>query len=121
MGRRWVSLKAPRSRSRIFSYSLLVSVPSLICLGLIFPQRARLAGAPVLLTRTNSTRAIALDSINKVSEPFGPTRPIAFGTDSHTRLMLFATNLTLLPNETAAAVTADAEDGNHLHYPLTVE
>ncbi len=121
MGRSWVCLEVLRSRSRIFRYSLLVCVLSLICLGLIFPQRARLAGGPVLLTKTNSTRAIALDSINKLSEPFGPTRPIAFGTDSRTRIMLFATNLTLLPNETASAVTADAEDGNHLHYPLTAE
>jgi uncharacterized protein (TIGR03437 family) len=35
--------------------------------------------------------------------------------------MLFASNLSLLPGETAANVSATAEDGNHVQYPLTVE
>jgi len=35
--------------------------------------------------------------------------------------MLFATNLSLNPGEEAAAVTGDAEDASHAHYPLTVE
>jgi hypothetical protein len=80
-----------------------------------------LATAPVLITRTNSTRAIAVESINLLAEPFSPTAPVAFGQDNRTRIMLFATNLGLQPGETAAMVTADAEDGNHIHYPLTVE
>jgi hypothetical protein len=36
-------------------------------------------------------------------------------------VILFASNLNLLQGDTAASVTADAEDGNHIHYPLTVE
>src|ERR1051325_7721430 len=35
--------------------------------------------------------------------------------------MLFAMNLQLQPGETSADVTADAEDGSHSLYPLTVE
>lgn len=35
--------------------------------------------------------------------------------------MLFAMNLALAPDETASAVTAEAEDGAHKIYPLTVE
>jgi hypothetical protein len=35
--------------------------------------------------------------------------------------MLFASNLNLNVGEPASAVTADAEDGNHIHYPLVVE
>jgi len=35
--------------------------------------------------------------------------------------MLFATSLSLNPGETASAVTADAEDASHVHYPLSVE
>jgi hypothetical protein len=35
--------------------------------------------------------------------------------------MLFGTILTLLPGEDATAVTADAEDGARIHYPLSVE
>lgn len=96
-----------------------------LLVGIIVPAAlaptAELATAPILQTQPNSTRAVAVESINQVAEPFGPTRPIAFGTDSRTRISLFASNLSLLTGETAAAVTADAEDGNHLHYPLIVE
>jgi hypothetical protein len=35
--------------------------------------------------------------------------------------MLFATNLDLLPGEDASQVTAEAEDANHIRYPLIVE
>jgi hypothetical protein len=79
------------------------------------------AGAPVLLTQASSTRAIALDSVAKLAEPFSPQTPVAFGNDARTRLMLFATNLTLAAGENASAVTADAEDAARLHYPLIVE
>ena len=79
---------------------------------------AQLATAPVLLTKPNSTRAVAVESITRLAEPFNPTTPVAFSQDNRTRVMLFATNLTLLPGDT---VTASAEDGNHIQYPLTVE
>src|SRR5262249_48743958 len=61
------------------------------------------------------------ESVSLVTEPFAPTAPLSFGADARTRVMLFANNLTLLPGETAASVTASAEDGNHIQYPLTVE
>ncbi len=95
--------------------------PVLILVPLLAPTRARLATAPVLITKTNSTRALAVESINLLAEPFSPTAPVSFGQDNRTRIMLFATNLSLQPGETASAVSADAEDGNHVHYPLTVE
>jgi hypothetical protein len=79
------------------------------------------AGAPVLLTQASSTRAIALDSVTRQAEPFSPQSAVSFASDRRTRLMLFATNLTLLAGETAAAVTAEAEDVTHARYPLTVE
>jgi hypothetical protein len=91
------------------------------CVVLFSPTRARLATAPVLLTRANSTRAIAVECTGRTTEPFGVAALIPFGADSRTRVMLFASNLTLLPGETAANVTANAEDGNHILYPLTVE
>src|SRR6185436_15154964 len=46
---------------------------------------------------------------------------VQFGSDSVTRIMLFAMNLQLQAGETASAVTADAEDASHTIYPLTVE
>ena len=102
-------------RSRV----AFVLILSLLCIVLLAPTEARLATAPVLLTKTNSTtRALAFESISRLAEPFAPTMPVPFSQDDRTRVMLFATNLTLLSGDT---VTAAAEDGNHIQYPLTVE
>jgi len=79
------------------------------------------AGAPILLTRSNSTRGIALESVSNLAEPFSPQTSIRFGGDNQTRVMFFAMNLTLEPGETVAAVTAEAEDGLRLRYPLVIE
>src|SRR3954465_10356150 len=79
------------------------------------------AGAPVLLPRRNCTRAIALESIYGTTEPFPVTAPFSFGSDGRTRVMLFASNLTLDPGENAAAGAAEAQDGALVRYPLTVE
>ena len=80
-----------------------------------------MASAPVLLTKPSSTRALAFESVTHIAEPFAPTANIPFGVDNRTRVMFFANNLSLLPGETVANVTAAAEDGNHIIYPLTVE
>jgi len=79
------------------------------------------AGPPVLVSQAESTRALALESVTEAREPFQPTAPISFGSDSRTRVMLFAMNLQLGPTEGPGAVTADVEDGAHNIYPLTVE
>ena len=76
---------------------------------------------PVLISHADSTRAIAFDSVTHRREPFTTTTQIKFGSDSATRVMLFAMNLQLQPGETSAAVTADAEDADHNLYQLTVE
>lgn len=76
---------------------------------------------PVLISEESSTRAIALDSVMQMREPFPLTSSIQLGSDKRTRVMLFAMNLSLQPGETASAVSADAEDGAHRIYALTVE
>jgi hypothetical protein len=76
------------------------------------------AGAPVLLTQQNSTRAVAIDSVTQMAEPFPLQSAIPFAADSRTRVMLFASNMTFVPGQT---LSADAEDGSGIHYPLTVE
>jgi uncharacterized protein GlcG (DUF336 family) len=76
---------------------------------------------PVLISHTDSTRAISFDSVTRRREPFSTTTPIKFGTDHATRIMLFAMNLNLQPGETVTAVTADAVDAAHNVYPLLVE
>ena len=78
------------------------------------------SSAPVLISQSDSTRAIAFDSVTRRREPFNTTAEVSFGSDSATRIMLFAMNLQLQSGETAAAVTADAEDSSHSHYSLLV-
>ena len=79
--------------------------------------------APALLARPASTRAIAFESVTQTVEPFAPTRALDFSSngDRRTRVMLFATNLTLLSGDGPSAVTADGEDAAHVHYPMMVE
>jgi hypothetical protein len=76
---------------------------------------------PVLISHTDSTRAISFDSVTRRREPFSTTTQIKFGTDDATRIMLFAMNLNLQAGETSTSVTADAEDASHTIYPLVVE
>jgi uncharacterized protein GlcG (DUF336 family) len=76
---------------------------------------------PILISHPDSTRAISFDSVTRQREPFSTTTQIKFGTDHATRIMLFAMNLTLESDETADAVTAEAEDASHNVYPLVVE
>ena len=96
-------------------------IAAFIFIALLIPTRARVATAPVLITKTNSTRAISVESTTLLAEPFAPTAPVTFGQGNRTRIMLFASNLNLLPGDTASSITAEAEDGNHIRYPLTVE
>jgi len=109
------------ARRRRIKRSSLLLLPAVLLLMLLAPPRARLASPPTLITKTNSTRAIAVESSSLLAEPFAPTAPVPFGPDNRSRVMLFASNLNLAQGETASAVTADAEDVNHVHYPLTVE
>jgi hypothetical protein len=100
--------------SRVF----FVLILSLCCIALLAPIDARVASAPVLLTKTNSTRALAVESTSLLAEPFWATTPVPFSQDNRTRVMFFATNLTLLPGDN---VIATAEDVNHVQYLLAVE
>jgi len=76
---------------------------------------------PVLLTEVNSDRAIALESVTAMRDPFVFSTPYNFSFDQRTRLILFALNGRLLAGETNSSVTARAEDAQLLSYPLTVE
>lgn len=73
----------------------------------------------VLISEANSTRAIAFESVTFRKEPFNRSTPLA--TDGRTRVMVFALNLALAPNEDASAITADAETAAHTHHALRVE
>jgi len=76
---------------------------------------------PTLLTEVNTNRAIALDSVTFIRDPFPLSTFFNFSSDQRTRVMLFATGLELMPGESISVVTAQAEDSAHRIYPLTVE
>jgi len=118
----------------VTTYRLLVFLTaSLLCLGslgvhgqpaesvLPLPGLTSSAAALRLLTQENSTRALALESVTLLPEPFRLVAAPAFGGDDRTRIILFATDLTLLAGESASAVMAEAEDAAFQRYPLTVE
>src|SRR2546422_1842389 len=80
------------------------------------------ATSPTLISTSSNTRAIALESVTMRTEPFTLSSEGFFNAnDPRTRIELFCMNLDLLNGEGASALTADAEDAAHLHYPLTVE
>jgi len=96
----------------------IVFISSVLCTS----ERARAQlGAPVLVSREDSTRAVAFDSVTHQREPFNPDAAVKFGADSATRIMIFAMNLHLQSGETTSAVSADAEDENHAIHTLDVE
>jgi len=79
------------------------------------------APAPVLMTEESSDLAAALDSAIFLRDPFPVINLFNFSSDQRTRIMLFGTNLELLPSETITAITARAEDAQMNMFPLTVE
>jgi hypothetical protein len=76
---------------------------------------------PNLLTQEASLRALALDSVTWLSEPFSIIGSHNFSTDQRTRVSLFAANIELGANETSSVITAQAEDSLGQVFPLTVE
>ena len=93
-------------------------------LGSVFSNEATLTVTPpppVLLTEANTDHAMVLESVSEMRDPFPLTTLHNFSLDQRTRLMLFALNSKLLTGETTASLTARAEDGQMMTYPLTVE
>jgi uncharacterized protein (TIGR03437 family) len=74
--------------------------------------------APVLATEENSQRAVALDTVTFIRDPFPITNAQYFGVDKRTRVSLFATNLKLT---TGLVTTAQAIDSQQLTHQLPVE
>ena len=108
-----------RGRRVLLSAAVLLSLVALLCQEATRPSAQ--SSRPVLVSEAGSTRAIALDSVTRLREPFALTSPVAFGPDARTRVMLFAMNLHLAEGEGASAITADAEDGARRLHKLAVE
>src|SRR5262249_39054956 len=108
----------------LFAMRLVVSLLAFLLLGLSFIKFGSVDAQitrPILISHADSTRAISFESVTRRREPFNTTVEVRFGPDSATRIMLFAMNLQLQEDETAGAVTADAEDATHTLYSLIVE
>ena len=86
-----------------------------------FTITANTTSPPMLLTEANTNRAIAMDSVTFMRDPFSVFNLGNFSLDQRTRVMLFATGVELMPGENISVVTAQAEDSAHRIYPLTVE
>ena len=78
---------------------------------------------PTLVTEENTNRAVALESVTFLRDPFNltATNNFSLDLDQRTRITLFATGLELQPGENISVVTAQAEDSAHRIYPMTVE
>ena len=77
---------------------------------------------PVLLLEENSDRAVALDSVSLKRDPFALLNELMLiGNDNRRRVSLFVWRLGLLASDTAANVSAVAEDDVGTQYPLVVE
>lgn len=93
----------------------------LLLFACLIPTRAATNKKPVLISQTTSTRAVAFESVSMKAEPFPLTASIPLGTDTRTRICIFAMDLELLPGEGANAFTSDVQDATGKIYPLRVE
>jgi hypothetical protein len=74
--------------------------------------------SPILATEQSSQRAIALDAVTFIRDPFRLDNPNYFGLDHRTRISLFTLNLIITPS---MVVTAQAVDSQQTVHQLQVE
>jgi uncharacterized protein GlcG (DUF336 family) len=86
-----------------------------------FPKALAQASSPLLISREDSTRAIAFDSVTRQREPFSTISSLKVSADNRTRIMLFAMNLRLVPGDGPGSINITAEDSSHHLYQLAVE
>src|SRR2546421_8642125 len=115
-------------RDRVFAvHRHLGSFVSAVLTALMSGALASAFGAPqnsplLFSVSATSTRAVVLESVSMRAEPFALSSAGNFSpNDPRTRITLFCTNLDLLTGEGANALSADAEDAAHTHYPLKAE
>ncbi len=94
---------------------------TLAALAFAFASAAAASAAPVIVTDNNSTRAVAVDALTLMRDPFQTTAPGQLLADHKTRVIFFVMNLDLLAGEDARALTCDAQDGAGNKYELKVE
>lgn len=76
---------------------------------------------PRLLMEEGTGRAVALNSVTRVGEPFEVMTPYNLSPDTRTRVLLFAADFDPTAIGDTSIVTAQAEDSQNRVYPLAVE
>ena len=75
---------------------------------------------PVLLTEQGTNHALALESVTFTRDPFTVRTRLNLSADQRTRIILFASNLVLLPGENASNVIVQADSQGKV-IPVVVE
>ena len=104
-------------------FALLVCASFAVLTGFSSSVSAAVQKSPSLFSVSGtSTRAVVLESVSMVSEPFSLNMESNFSpADPQTRITLFGTDFEFLQGEGASALTATAQDGVGTIYPLRVE
>lgn len=89
--------------------------------GVLYAAGLNPSAAPTLLTEENLARAVALDSVTFVRDPFSLNTSHNFSPDRRTRVAVFAVDVELAPGESTSALTARAEASGGRIIPLPVE
>ena len=76
---------------------------------------------PILLTEENSERAVALNAVTQTRDPFTVITRHNLSEDTRTRIMVFAMNVELLPDEDPSVLVAQAETAQRGTIQLPIE
>jgi O-glycosyl hydrolase len=79
------------------------------------------SAGPILLTEADTNRAIALDSVSFLTQPFSVVNTLNFSADQRTRVLLLAANLEMLLGEDLSALSVQAVDSQNVVYSLSIE
>jgi uncharacterized delta-60 repeat protein len=77
--------------------------------------------APILLTETTTTQAVAVNSVTFVRGPFAVTDGFNVSTDHRTRVIIFAANLELSQGENSSSVFVEARTSGGSIVQLPIE
>ena len=76
---------------------------------------------PLLITEPNSTKALVVETIWYLRDPFRLQTPVAFGPDLRTRLTIVARNIEVVAGENISPLTVQAENAQHQLIDLPIE
>lgn len=76
---------------------------------------------PLLITEPNSTKALVVETVWYVRDPFKLQTPVALGPDLRTRLTIVARNIEVIAGENISPLTVQAENSQHQLVDLPVE